>query len=191
MWTLTAEFEYRMMLAQQSQPSMLFEEARRPSQSTPSIPFVQEPEHSYRIPLLTLPLLTTCDDPDCFIRHNHILEVLRNAAAIYSRSLSSAYQPNSVLATIDFPSPPNDQSFQALYESFGKCSDDDFWLRYPGVLLWVLLVGTATARGKRESAWWVFYMARMGSFSSAERWEVGNAAVRRFLELQKLLREAG
>lgn len=43
-------------------------------------------------------------------------------------------------------------AFGELFGAFSKCCDDEFWVRFPGVLLWVLLVGTAGARGREEAA---------------------------------------
>lgn len=43
-------------------------------------------------------------------------------------------------------------AFALLFAAFSKCCDDEFWVQCPGVLLWVLLVGTAAARGREEAA---------------------------------------
>jgi hypothetical protein len=54
----------------------------------------------------------------------------------------------------------------------------------------MLLVGTAAARGKEQAAFWMFYLARMGSFSNAEGWLMEGMAIRKFLKIQRLMREA-
>jgi hypothetical protein len=147
-------------------------------ESHDTVPFIPDQPYYAKIPLLTLPLISRCTDPS----HNHILETLLSAGAIYSRSLSNP--------TIDFPLSINDQAFQDLCKAFGKCSNDDFWVAYPGVLLWVLLVGTAVARGKKEAAFWMFYLSRTGSFPDAENWLAGNSAITKFLKIQMWMRQA-
>jgi hypothetical protein len=167
MWILTQDFESRHRTTTRLDPT---------SSQHPTIPFQEEARHAYKTPLLTLPLPSSCHDPS----HNHVLQTLLSAASIYTLTLSC---PN-----IDFPSPQNEESFQSLCAAFGKSSHDEFWERYPGILLWVLLVGTAASRGKEVAAFWMFYLARTGSFSNAEGWLVGSAAVNRFLRIQGLKR---
>lgn len=142
------------------------------------IPFTTYPQRYYYTELLTLPLVSHCTN----CSHNHVLETLRSAGVIYSRCLTN---PN-----IDFPSPMNEEAFNQLCASFGKCSDDEFWIRYPGILLWILLVGAASSRAKKSAAFWMFYLSRTGSFTTAETWLMGSTAIRKFLELQKWMREA-
>ncbi|KAK0107908.1 hypothetical protein ONS96_003695 [Cadophora gregata f. sp. sojae] len=166
MWTLT--IDHRLQT--------LYEDS---TTSRPQISFSLEPQSNYSTHLLTLPLLSTCRDP----KHNHVLETLQHAGAIYHRAVE--------FLDIDFPSPINNRAFQDLCTEFGKCSEDEFWVRYPGVQLWVLLVGTAAARGKKEAAFWMFYLSRTGSFSNAANWLTGNAAIRLFLDIQRRMREAG
>ncbi|KAH7346817.1 hypothetical protein BKA65DRAFT_284611 [Rhexocercosporidium sp. MPI-PUGE-AT-0058] len=153
--------------------------AEETSTSRPQIAFSVEPQHNYSTHLLTLPLLSTCHDPN----HNHVLETLQHTSTIYHRAIE--------FLAIDFPSPLNERAYQDLCTAFGKCSDDDFWVRYPGVQLWVLLVGTAASRGKKEAAFWMFYLSRTGSFSNAANWLTGNAAIRLFLDIQRRMRDAG
>jgi len=166
MWTLTVDHQLQT----------LFEDS---TTSRPQIAFSVEPQSSYSTHLLTLPLLSSCHDPG----HNHVLETLQHAGIIYHRAVE--------FLNADFPSAVNKQAFRDLCTAFGKCSDDDFWVRYPGVQLWVLLVGTAAARGKKEAAFWMFYLSRTGSFSNAANWLTGNAAIRLFLDIQRRMREAG
>ncbi|KAG4411446.1 hypothetical protein IFR04_015416 [Cadophora malorum] len=166
MWTLTVDHQLQT----------LFEDS---TTSPPQIAFSVEPQSSYSTHLLTLPLLSSCHDPG----HNHVLETLQHAGIIYHRAVE--------FLNADFPSAVNKQAFRDLCTAFGKCSDDDFWVRYPGVQLWVLLVGTAAARGKKEAAFWMFYLSRTGSFSNAANWLTGNAAIRLFLDIQRRMREAG
>jgi hypothetical protein len=146
--------------------------------ATHVIPFVTDPTGYYYAELLTLPLISHCTD----CSHNHVLETLLSAGVIYSRSLANP--------AVDFPSPKNEKAFDQLCTAFGKCSDDEFWVRYPGILLWILLVGTAASRAKKHAAFWMFYLSRTGSFTTAETWLMGSAAIRRFLELQRWMREA-
>lgn len=166
MWNLTRDFESP-------------HEARFPVDHTsdPPVPFVEEQRDIFKTPLLTLPILSSCHD----LSHDHVLETLQGAAFIYSRCLTNL--------NVDFPSYLNYEAFRNLNRAFGKCTEDDFWVRYPGVLLWVMLVGTATARGKEEAAFWMFYLARTGSFSKAENFLMEGVTIRRFLVVQRLMRE--
>jgi type IV secretory pathway VirB3-like protein len=149
--------------------------------NTPSpdyiIDFVAEPQHDYKIPLLTLPLISRCNDSS----HHHVLDTLTAATALYAGALTNP--------AVDFGSTMNEEIFQQLCTAMAKCSHDGFWARYPGILLWVLLIGTATARGRKEAAFWMFYLSRTGRFSDAETWLVGSAAIRRFIDIQRWIRE--
>ncbi|KAL2070050.1 hypothetical protein VTL71DRAFT_14730 [Oculimacula yallundae] len=147
--------------------------------SRPQIPFSVDPQHNYSTHLLTLPLLSSCHNAT----HNHVLETLQHTSTIYRHVLTPPLH--------DFPSPSNTQAFHSLCTAFAKCSHDDFWIRYPGIQLWVLLVGTAASRGKREAPFWLFYLSRTGSFSNALNWLEGNRAVRLFLDMQKRMRDSG
>ena len=166
MWILTRNFEFTY---QTFDPSV--------EPLGPIVPFVERPQSDYNTALLTLPLLSRCTNTT----HNHLLETLQSASLLYSRSLTCP--------PIDFPSTQNEVVFQQLCTAFSKCSDDDFWISYPGILLWILLIGTASARGKTSSAFWMFYLSRTGNFSNAESWLTGTAAVRKFLDIQSWIRE--
>ncbi|KAH6676770.1 hypothetical protein B0J14DRAFT_586278 [Halenospora varia] len=172
MWQLTQDFEI-------SRRSRSLVVTSKKSLDT-SIPFVKEPQHPYKTHLLTLPLISSCHN----LHHSHVLTTLESTASIYAFTLTSP--------KVDFPSSSNTPAFNSLCDNFSKCSDDDFWVRYPGVLLWVLLVGTAASRGKEEASFWIFYLARTtGGFSDAEGWMVGSRAVKRFVEVQSWMRGVG
>lgn len=168
MWILT--LDHRLLtLAEESMTSR------------PQISFSVEPQHNYSTHLLTLPLLPSSADST----HNHVLETLSHASTIYSLVLTSLLTPQQ----IDFPSLYLTPTFHALTTSFSESSTSNFWVRYPGIQLWVLLVGTAASRGKKEAAFWMFYLSRTGSFSNAGNWLTGNAAIRLFLDVQRRMRE--
>ncbi|KAL3421835.1 hypothetical protein PVAG01_05991 [Phlyctema vagabunda] len=151
---------------------------RAPAPPCYAVHFNEEARAAYTIPLLTLPLLSTCHEG----QHEHVLETLQAAAVIFSRSLENP--------RIDFAaSPANDTAFAQLGAAFAKCTPDDFWSRYPGILLWVLLVATAAARNRREAPFWIFYLSRVADFARAESWLAQSAAVRRFVDLQRWGRE--
>jgi hypothetical protein len=170
LWTLTQKLEHHLRILNSPNPPY--------TKNSTAIPFIPEPQFDYNIPLLTLPLLSDCGDTS----HNHVLETLLSAGVIYSRSLVDS-------DAVDFPSSVNEVAFQDLCTAFGNCTDDYFWIQYEGVLLWVLLVGTAASRGRKEAAFWMFYLSRTGNFSSAESWLTRCRATRTFLALQKWKRE--
>ncbi|CZS96278.1 uncharacterized protein RCO7_04966 [Rhynchosporium graminicola] len=164
MWLLT--LDHRLMtLAEES------------TTSRPQIHFSVEPQHKYNTHLLTLPLLSSCHD----LSHHHVLETLIHTSTIYREALT--------YPATDFMSPYNQTTFQSLTTAFAKSSHDDFWIRYPGIQLWVLLVGTAASRGRKEAPFWMFYLSRTGSFSNAQNWLTGNAAIRLFLDIQRRMRD--
>ncbi|KAF4630314.1 hypothetical protein G7Y89_g7827 [Cudoniella acicularis] len=75
------------------------------------IPYVKEPQHNYKTHLLTLPLISSCHNPN----HNHVFNTLQSAATIYSRALTS-------IPSIDFPSSTNEidrKSILNLYKISG------------------------------------------------------------------------
>lgn len=169
MWTLTWSYETSCSEPAQTEATTTHE----------IVPYVPDKPYAWRTHLLTLPILSRCTDSS----HNHVLETLLSASVIYARTLTN---PN-----IDFPSTINDKAFGELCTAFGKCSHDAFWVVYPGILLWVLLIGTAVARAKKEAAFWMFYLSRSGSFPDAENWLAGNSAIQRFLEIQSWMRKTG
>lgn len=167
MWILTQKF-----VARQTSSTPTTAEREKP------IPFTIDPPPPNRIPLTTLPLLAPTDPT---VTGPHIFSTLVHAAALYKRSLTSPYP--------QFSDPCNEPIATDLLVSFSACTADDFWIHNEGVLLWVLLVGTASSKGKNEAAFWMLYLSRTGNFGSAESWGTRCGAVGRFLDVQQVIRD--
>lgn len=111
----------------------------------------------------------------------HVFETLHHAALIYERAVSSTHVP--------FKSPINHSDLRSLYESLNISAVDSFWLQYPGILLWVLLVGCAVSVEREERSYFMMFLAKMGIFTEQRWWFKTQSAILRFIEVQKLARK--
>lgn len=97
--------------------------------------------------LESMPFMTDTDS-----KADHIYEACRLAALIYLRAL---------VHNIPFGNLANSQLMQTLRFSVSSSIFDE-WNEIPGVLLWVLLVGTAAARNSTEN---VFFAGQLSTTS--------------------------
>jgi hypothetical protein len=131
----------------------------------------KEHQAAHKSNFMTLPLVFECSE------HSHVLDVLRIAARIYRRAFLSP--------PIQFKSPLNAADVQLLTRLLCKSSSDDFWVLYPGVQLWMLLVGLAAAASMKECAYFMMLMTRVGKFTEAESWQEIQTSIRMFLLVQR------
>ncbi|KAH7361032.1 hypothetical protein BKA65DRAFT_197237 [Rhexocercosporidium sp. MPI-PUGE-AT-0058] len=110
----------------------------------------------------------------------HIFETLHHTALIYERAVNSLYTP--------FNSPINYPDLAFLYGSLNISAPNPFWIRYPGILLWVLLVGCAASVKREERSYFMMFLAKVGIFTEQRWWFETQNAVLRFLEVQSLAR---
>lgn len=109
---------------------------------------------------------------------SHVLSALHSTAQIYQRALSSPPTP--------FRSRRNYSDLQHLYSSLNGSAFDSFWFRYPGVRLWVLLVGCAACVDRAERGYFMMFIARAEIFANSRRFLEAQYAIRRFVEVQRL-----
>ncbi len=110
----------------------------------------------------------------------HVFETLHHAALIHERAVSFPHLP--------FNSPINYTDLRFLYESLNISAVDPFWLQYPGILLWVLLVGCAVSVEREERSYFMMFIAKIGIFTEQRWWFETQSAIMRFIEVQKLSR---
>lgn len=115
-----------------------------------------------------------------FAEEMHVFETLHFTALIYQRAVSSP--------AIPFNCPLNHANLSSLYVSLNISAADQFWARYPGIRLWVLLVGCATSVNREERSYFMMFLAKMGIFADFRQWDETQSAILRFLDVQKLAR---
>ena len=107
-----------------------------------------------------------------------VFETLHRTALIYERAVTLPHVP--------FNSPTNYSDLSSLYESLNTSAPDPFWLRYPGILLWVLLVGCAVSVKREERSYFMMFLAKVGIFTEQRWWFESQSAILRFIEVQSL-----
>lgn len=111
-----------------------------------------------------------------------VFETLHHTALIYERAVTSPHLP--------FKSPTNYPDLSSLYQSLNTSAPDPFWLRHPGILLWVLLVGCAVSAKREERSYFMMFLARVGIFTEPRWWFESQSAILRFIEVQRLMGES-
>lgn len=112
-------------------------------------------------------------DPSNRLR-TQIDEACRVSGLIYLRALSHG---------LPFASPAN----LALLQDLRKSLDDSTihgWTKSPGVLIWVLLIGTAVERTQNESAFFAGHLC-MTSVCMMAKWDDVHQMFKKFLRIEK------
>ncbi|PVH82312.1 hypothetical protein DL98DRAFT_514068 [Cadophora sp. DSE1049] len=112
----------------------------------------------------------------------HVFETLHHTALVYERAVTYPHLP--------FNSPINYSDLSHLYESLNTSAPDPFWLRYPGLLLWVLLVGCAVSVKREERSYFMMFLAKVGIFTEQRWWFESQSAILKFIEVQRLARSS-
>ncbi|KAG4432122.1 hypothetical protein IFR05_012396 [Cadophora sp. M221] len=107
-----------------------------------------------------------------------VFETLHHTALIYERAVTPPHIP--------FNSPINHHDLAFLYESLNISAPNPFWIRYPGILLWVLLVGCAVSVKREERSYFMMFLAKVGIFTEQRWWFETQNAVLKFIEVQSL-----
>jgi hypothetical protein len=108
-----------------------------------------------------------------------VFDVLLAASIIYHRALSTP--PTT------FSAPANVSCLQNLFKYINVSAPDQFWLRYPGILLWVLLVGCAAAVKRSERSYFMMFLAKVGIFTELRCWFETESAILKFIAVQQRL----
>jgi len=117
---------------------------------------------------------------ECEVPEKSVLDVLRIASIIHCRALSTP--------PVHFSAPANIPLLRLLYDFINVSAPDPFWLRYPGILLWVLLIGCAAAVKRRERSYFMMYLAKVGIFTEPRCWFEAQSAILRFIEVQNTIK---
>lgn len=121
-----------------------------------------------------LNLLTSANtDPSNPLR-NQVDEACRVSGLIYLRALSHG---------VPFASPANLALLQDLRKSLDN-STIHGWTESPGVLIWVLLVGTAVERTQHESAFFAGHLSAT-SICMVAKWHDVHQMFKKFLRIEK------
>lgn len=106
-----------------------------------------------------------------------LFRIIQAASNIYRRAFIN----------IPFSSPCNRREVQAICECLEDAENDEVWVKYPGVLLWILLVGVAAADGgEGERSYLTMWFYRVGT--TAVHWGVEECteAVLAFLRVKRV-----
>lgn len=106
-----------------------------------------------------------------------LLRIVHLTATIYNRALSE-------LPTT-FTSPVNHQAMEQICRELEDEANDDTWIRYPGILLWIVLTAGAAAEFRSERAFFTMFLMRVGT--SAVWWgpEEARLSLLRFLWVKR------
>lgn len=107
-------------------------------------------------------------------------KAIYHAALIYGRALSYPETP--------FKSMVNHSDLRSLYEAINISGAENFWLDFPGILLWVLVVACAVAVDKEERSYFMMFLAKVGIFTEPRCWVETQTAFARFIQVQGLTR---
>lgn len=105
-----------------------------------------------------------------------LLTPLIHAARIYFNVLSPVL--TSPLASLQqtpyrnpFSSSQNQRSLECLVQSLQFPTHDATFTQYPGILIWILLVGAVAAEGRPERGFLVMFLSRTGVGSEYGWWD--------------------
>lgn len=106
-----------------------------------------------------------------------LLRMVHLTSTIYSRALSN---PPTMLS-----SPINHRAMEQICRDLEDCANDDNWVRYPGVLLWIILTTGAAATFRSERSFFLMFLMRVGT--SAVWWgpEEARLSLLRFLWVKR------
>lgn len=82
----------------------------------------------------------------------------------------------------------NHSDLRSLYEAINISGAENFWLDFPGILLWVLVVACAVAVDKEERSYFMMFLAKVGIFTEPRCWVETQTAFARFIQVQGLTR---
>jgi hypothetical protein len=105
-------------------------------------------------------------------------KIIYHTAIIYSGALCSPRIPFSSLL--------NQNSVEHIAHCLEDTSNDAFWARYPGILVWILLTAVAAAVNSLERSFFVVFLARVGTSAIPNSWQEMSQAMVRFLALTKV-----
>jgi hypothetical protein len=99
---------------------------------------------------------------------NKLPKTIRLASILY---LSFFQNP-----PIPISSPANHETVTILAEELESPMNDEIWLQYPGIPLWILLVGAAVSEGREEGPFFVHFLVKVDIQSRWGWWEELNGA---------------
>jgi hypothetical protein len=106
-----------------------------------------------------------------------VLNVIRLTSSIYSAALTTP--------PIPFTSPLNRSLAEDLCRAIESPINDDTWDQFPGILVWILLVGSAAAANMPEHSFFVSMLTKVGLGAAFGWWNEMSEAMRAFLEIKQ------
>lgn len=106
-----------------------------------------------------------------------LLRIVHLTSVIYNRALS---EPPTV-----FSSPANYTAMKQICRELEDTANDETWIRYPGVLLWIILTAVSAATFRVERSFFIMFLLRVGT--SAAWWgpEEARVSLLRFLWVKR------
>ncbi|KAG4435418.1 hypothetical protein IFR05_009092 [Cadophora sp. M221] len=104
-----------------------------------------------------------------------VFEIVNAAASIYRRAFLG----------VPFEASCNARDVQRMCELLEDETCDETWVRYPGVLMWILLVGIAAGRRSRERSFLTMFFYRVGTTAVWWGMEECTEAVMTFLRVKR------
>jgi hypothetical protein len=84
-----------------------------------------------------------------------LLKIVYLTSTIYSQALSESPTMFSSLA--------NHPAMEQIYGELADTANDDTWIRFPGVLLWIVLTAGAAAAFSSKQGFFIMFLFRVGT----------------------------
>jgi len=121
---------------------------------------------------------------DLFIIH----PAVEQPSALFSIVQSTAFIYRAAFLTPPRPisSPLNHQHVASIVRSLSSPDGDETWVRYPGILLWIILVGTVAANNHPERSFFIHFYGKIISVARWHWWEEVIGAFQSFFPIRRI-----
>jgi hypothetical protein len=98
---------------------------------------------------------------------------------------STTYAPAFSIRPTPFNALCNNTAVRSLAETLEDTTNDEIWIRYPGILLWIVLSGYAAAKNMPERSFFAMFAIRVGTSAAWWGMEAAGLAIRKFIEVKR------
>jgi hypothetical protein len=111
---------------------------------------------------------------------NSLAQIIYLTSTIYSPAFSAP-----PLGPITFNSLCNNAAVRSLTEALEDTTNDEIWVRYPGILLWIVLTGYAAAEKLPDRSFFAMFVFRVGTSAAWWGMEAAGMAIRKFIGVKR------
>lgn len=110
-----------------------------------------------------------------------LFKIIQSTAIIYRAAFLVPPTPLS--------SPLNHQFVTSIVHILSSPDDDETWVRFPGILLWIILTGTVAAYNHPERAFFIHFYGKIISVARWQWWDEIIGAFETFLPMRRIADE--